>query len=374
MSEIHLLTMPKWGLTMKKGTVVEWLVEEGAEVHPGLDLVDVETDKILSAVTASVSGVLRRRVAREGEEVHVGGLLGVIADSTNSDSEIEKLIANFQSHYVPERAEEEAAGPAPETAHVGEHRLCYLRRGEGVETAILIHGFGSDLNTWMFNHNELAAQHRIYALDLPGHGRSSKEVGEGSLAGFAKVLNGFTEATAVAKAHFVGHSMGGAIAILFTTAHPERCVSLTLIASAGLGPEIDSEFIQGFIAAKRRNDLKPHLEKLFVDPRSATRQLMEETLKYKRLDGVERALRAIADHLCAGGRQATLLREQLGRVPFPVLVLWGADDRILPAAHALHLPPNVRTEIIPQCGHMPHMEAASKVNPIIRSFWGSVPH
>lgn len=372
MSEIHLLTMPKWGLTMKKGTVVEWLVEEGVEVRPGLDLVDVETDKILSAVTANASGILRRKVAREGEEVHVGGLLGVIAGSTDTDSQIERLIADFQSHYVPEKAEEEAAGPAPETAHVEGHRLCYLRRGEGAETALLIHGFGGDLNTWMFNYDELADQHRIYALDLPGHGRSSKQVGEGSLAGFGKVLKGFTETTGVTKAHLVGHSMGGAIAILFATAHPERCVSLTLIASAGLGPEIDSEFIQGFIAAKRRNDLKPLLEKLFVDPRSATRQLIEETLKYKRLDGVELALRAIANKLCPGGRQATLLRDELGRLPFPVLVLWGADDRILPAAHALHLPSNVRTEIIPQCGHMLHMEAASKVNPIIRSFWGSL--
>src|SRR6516164_6150388 len=170
MSEIHLLTMPKWGVTMTKGTVVEWLIEEGAEVRPGLDLVDVETDKILSAVAASASGVLRRKVAREGEEVHVGGLLGVIADPTHSDSQIETLIADFKAHYVPEKAEEDTAGPALETANVQGNRLCYLRRGEGADAAILIHGFGGNLNTWMFNHEELAAQHQVYALDLPGHG------------------------------------------------------------------------------------------------------------------------------------------------------------------------------------------------------------
>ena len=372
MSEIHLLTMPKWGVTMTKGTVVEWLIEEGVEVRPGLELVDVETDKILSAVAASASGVLRRKVAREGEEVHVGGLLGVIADPTHSDSQIETLIADFKAHYVPEKAEEDTAGPALETANVQGNRLCYLRRGEGADAAILIHGFGGNLNTWMFNHEELAAQHQVYALDLPGHGRSSKHVGEGSLAGFAEALNGFIEASGLAKAHLVGHSMGGAIAILFAMAHPDRCLSLSLIASAGLGPEIDSRYIQGFISAKRRNELKPHLERLFADPRSVTRQLLEETLKYKRLDGVEPALRAVADHLCPGGRQEILLREELSRLPVPILVLWGADDRIVPIAHALRLPPNVRTEILPGCGHMLHMEAASKVNPIIHSFWGSV--
>jgi pyruvate dehydrogenase E2 component (dihydrolipoamide acetyltransferase) len=62
----------------------------------------------------------------------------------------------------------------------------------------------------------------------------------------------------------------------------------------------------------------------------------------------------------------------MNQFPFPTLVLWGADDRILPAHHALQLPPNVRTEILPQTGHMLHMEAAAKVNPIIRSFWESV--
>ena len=372
MSGIHLVTMPKWGLTMTKGTVVEWLIEEGAEVRPGLDLVDVETDKILSAVAASASGVLRRKVAREGEEVHVGGLLGVIADPTHSDSQIEILIADFGAHYVPEKAEGDAAALALQTVNLRGHRLCYLRRGEGADGAILIHGFGGDLNTWMFNHEELAARHRVYALDLPGHGRSSKHVGEGSLARFAEALNGFTEATEVAKAHLVGHSMGGAIAILFAMAHPDRCLSLSLIASAGLGPEIDSAYIQGFISAKRRNELKPHLEKLFVDPRSVTRQLLEETLRYKRLDGVEPALRAIGDHLCPGGRQEILLREELSRLPIPILVLWGADDRIVPAAHTLRLPSNVRTEILSGCGHMLHMEAASKVNPIIHSFWRSV--
>jgi pyruvate dehydrogenase E2 component (dihydrolipoamide acetyltransferase) len=370
MSEIRLLKMPKWGLTMKKGTVVGWLVEEGTEVHPSLDLVDVETDKILSAVAAGATGVLRRKVAREGAEIHVGGLLGVIADATAPDAQIDSLIADFNARYIPDEAERESAGPVPETVSVLGHRLCYLRRGEGTESAILIHGFGGDLNSWMFNHEELAAKRSVYALDLPGHGRSSKLVGKGDFGEFAEIVEAFMEAVEIPKAHIVGHSMGGAISILFAMRHPGRCSSLSLIASAGLGAEIDSDFIQGFIAAKRRQDLKPQFEKLFADRRSVTRLILEESLKYKRLDGVEEALRAIATHLCPGGRQEILLREPLGRFPFPVQVLWGANDRILPASHSLNLPPHVRTQVIPDCGHMLHMEAASAVNPIIQSFWG----
>ena len=55
-AEIHPLTMPKWGLAMTKGQVVGWLIEEGAEVRPGLELVEIETEKILSSVEAAKTG------------------------------------------------------------------------------------------------------------------------------------------------------------------------------------------------------------------------------------------------------------------------------------------------------------------------------
>jgi pyruvate dehydrogenase E2 component (dihydrolipoamide acetyltransferase) len=368
---IHFLTMPKWGLAMTKGTVVGWLIEEDAEVRPGLELVEIETEKIVSPIEAATSGVLRRKVAREGDVVHVGGLLAVIADPSASDAQIDRDVEEFQASYIPEKADEEVAGPILETADVGGLRIRYLRRGEGAEAAILIHGFGGDLNTWMFNHQDLAINHSVYALDLPGHGSSSKQVGEGTLAGLAEVLGGFLDSIGVSKAHLVGHSMGGAVAAIFALKHPERCLSLTLIASAGLGAEIDGDYIRGFVSAGRRNDLRPQLEKLFADSRLITRQLVDDTLKYKRLDGVESSLRTITSQFCPSDRQVVVLREQISQLSMPVLVVWGAEDRILPGSHALNLPQHVRTEVLPGQGHMVHMEAASKVNAVIRSLWES---
>lgn len=370
-ADIHLLTMPKWGLSMTKGQVVGWLIEEGAEVRPGLELVEIETEKVLSPLEATTSGVLRRKVARAGDVVHVGGLLGVIAAPSASDAQIDHDVEDFQARYLPEEANEEVVGPILETADIDGFRIRYLRRGEGAEAAILIHGFGGDLNTWMFNHESLATGHSVYALDLPGHGSSSKQVGDGTLAGFAKILEGFMDSIGAGKVHLVGHSMGGAVASLFALNHPERCSSLTLIASAGLGPEIDGEYIRGFVSATRRNELRPQLEKLFADSRLITRQLVDDTLKYKRLDGVEPALRTIASQFCPSDRQPLILREQMIQLRMPVLVLWGSEDRILPVSHALNLPAHVRTEILPDHGHMVQMEAASKVNLVIRSFWES---
>jgi pyruvate dehydrogenase E2 component (dihydrolipoamide acetyltransferase) len=367
--DIHLLTLPKWGLAMTKGQVVEWLIEEGAEVRPGLELVEIETEKILSSVEAATSGVLRRKVARQGDVVHVGGLLGVIAAPSVSETQIDHDVEDFQARFIPEEADEEVAGPVLETADVDGFRIRYLRRGEGVESTVLIHGFGGDLNTWMFNHEVLASGNSVYALDLPGHGSSSKQVREGTLAEFAKVLEGFIDSIGVSKAHLVGHSMGGAVAVMFALSHPQRCLSLALIASAGLGPEIDGEYIQGFVSATRRNDLRPQLEKLFADSRLITRQMVDDTLKYKRLDGVELALRTIASQFCLANRQSVSLREQLVELKMPVMVLWGSEDRIIPASQATNLPKHVRTELLPGYGHMVHMEAASKVNMAIRAFW-----
>ncbi len=370
-ADMYLLTLPKWGLSMTKGQVVGWLTEEGAEVRPGQELVEIETEKVLSAVEAITSGVLRRKVARAGDVVHVGGLLGVIATPSASDLQIDQYVADFQASYVPEKAEEEVAGPVLETVDVDGFRIRYLRRGEGAESTILIHGFGGDLNTWMFNHEALASGHSVYALDLPGHGSSSKHVGDGTLEGFAKVVEGFLDILGLTKAHLAGHSMGGAVAAIFAQKHPERCLSLTLIASAGLGPEIDGEYIRGFVSATRRNEIRPQLEKLFANSRLITRQMVDDTLKYKRLDGVESALRTITAQFCPSDRQSVILREQISQLSMPVLVLWGSEDRILPASHALNLPQHVRTEILQGQGHMVHMEAASKVNTVIRSFWES---
>jgi pyruvate dehydrogenase E2 component (dihydrolipoamide acetyltransferase) len=368
---VHLLTMPKWGLAMQKGQVVGWLIGKGAEIHPGSELLEIETEKVVSAIESTTSGVLRRQVAHEGDVVHVGGLLGVIAPASAADEKIDRMVADFQAHYVPEESDEEVDAPVLRNVEVLGSRINYLQRGEGSEASILIHGFGGDLNSWMFNHEALASGRSVFALDLPGHGSSSKKVEEGSVAEMAKTLAAFMDAVGVEKAHLVGHSMGGAIATVFAVDHPQRCLSLTLIASAGMGPGIDTEYIQGFVAATRRNEIRPHLEKLFADPRLITRKLVDDTLKYKRLDGVEPALRTIASQLCSANQQLVALRPQLLELKQPVLVLWGSEDRIIPASQATDLPANMQTEVLPGFGHMVHMEAASKVNKAISSFWES---
>jgi pyruvate dehydrogenase E2 component (dihydrolipoamide acetyltransferase) len=364
-SQLAKLSMPKWGLSMTEGTVIEWLVEEGAEIESGDEVVEVESEKINNAVEAPASGVLRRQVAKEDDVVPVGGLLAVIADASVPDEEIDAYIEEFQETFVPE--EEEAGGPEPETVEAGGKSLQYLKVGEGEgDPLVLLHGFGGDINIWVFNQEALAAEHTVYSLDLPGHGQSTKDVGDGDLASFVQALADFLDAMEIEKAHLVGHSMGGAVAGAIAKAHPDRVSSVTLIASAGLGPEINEEYIEGFIAANKRRDMRNVLKMLFADPDLVKRELVNDVLKFKRLDGVDEALRKVADKVFPDGQQADV--PDLSEVSVPILVIWGSEDQIVPVSHTENVPSEARVEILEDTGHMPQMEAAGQVNRLVGEF------
>ena len=363
---ISRLSMPKWGLTMTQGLVTRWLVAEGDEVAIGDEVVEIETEKIASAAEAPAAGVMRRRVAREGDQVPVAGLLGVIAGREVADEEIDEFVASFLDSFVPDQAAEE--GPEPQTLDLDGRALRYLRHGDGGEPIVLVHGFGGDLGNWLFNHEALAAGRAVYAVDLPGHGGSSKDVSGGGVAVLAESVAGLARELGMSRVHLVGHSLGGAVALETALSNPGLAGSITLIASAGLGSEINTDYIDGFIASARRRQLKPFLEGLFGDPSLVTRQLVDDVLRYKRLDGVDGALRAIAAGFTSGGGQALSYRDALARIDAPVQVIWGTEDRIIPPSHADGLPGHVAVHRIDGAGHMAMMEAPSEVNRAIAGF------
>ena len=364
---IEKLIMPKWGLSMTQGKVVEWLVDEGQQIDLGKEVLEVETEKITGLVESPVAGVLRRQVAASGQDVPVAGLLGVLADPAVSEQEID----DFVERFVPDTSHDESGSSTaedPQTVEVLGKTAHYLKRGEGNAPALLIHGFGGNLNNWLFNHETLAAERTVYALDLPGHGRSSKNVGDGTIGSLVDGVHAWCDAVDVPKVHLIGHSLGGLIALSLALRHPERVHSCTLVASVGLGSEIDHEYIHSFVHAERRNQLKAQLQKLFADQQQVTRQLVDDVLKFKRLDGVHDALRTISEKFIVDRQQATVLRDRLPDVSVPVMVIWGQQDQILPVSHSESLPDSVAVHVIPGCGHMVQMEAANEVNRVINAF------
>jgi pyruvate dehydrogenase E2 component (dihydrolipoamide acetyltransferase) len=96
--------------------------------------------------------------------------------------------------------------------------------------------------------------------------------------------------------------------------------------------------------------------------------MVEETLRYKRLDGVPAALDAIARAWFPGGRQAVDLRPALAAPAMPVQIVWGGDDRIIPAAQAASLAGAIPVHVLDAVGHLPQMEKAGEVNRLISRF------
>ena len=112
--------------------------------------------------------------------------------------------------------------------------------------------------------------------------------------------------------------------------------------------------------------MREALKLLFADPELVNRQLVNDVMKFKRLDGVDEALRKIADKLFPGGKQADV--PDISGVEVPMLVVWGAEDKIVPVAHAQNVPESARVEILDATGHMPQMEAAGQTNRVIGEF------
>jgi pyruvate dehydrogenase E2 component (dihydrolipoamide acetyltransferase) len=364
---IQAITMPKWGLAMDEGLLARWTVDEGAEIARGQEILDIETTKIANAFESPVAGVLRRKVAAEGSVLPVGALLGVTADRDTPDADIDAFVADFQANFKPPE-KSAASGPAYEFVDAGGKRIRRLVAGpaEGVPI-LLIHGFGSDLTTWMFNQAALAEERPVHAIDLPGHGGSTKDVGDASAESLARTVADYMDAAGLERAHLVGHSLGGAVATAIAAENPDRVAALTLIAPAGFGAEIAGDFIEGFITENRARKLRPFIEMLVANPSLVTADMVEEVLKFKRLDGALDALRAVADANFAGGAQKVSVRDRIDDVPMPVQVIWGSDDRILPSAHSEGLPETVAVHHVEGAGHIPHMEKASDVNEIIKA-------
>ncbi len=368
---IRPIGMPKWGLAMTEGKVNAWLVADGAEISQGDEILEIETSKITNVFESPVSGLLRRKVAGEGETLPVGALLGVVADAGVSDAEIDAFVEQYKQHQA-EAASEDAA-PEPVMVEAAGWTVRVLRMGpeapdESAVPLLMIHGFGGDLKNWQFNQPDLAADRAVYAIDLPGHGGSSKTLdGDGSVAWLAEAVRGAMAALDIDRAHLVGHSLGGAVALQMALDEPVRIASITLVCPAGLGAEINAGYIEGFIRADRRKEMKATVEALFADPSFVSRDMVEDLLKYKRLDGVLAALQRIADVSFPGGRQATVLADRLDGLTVPVQAIWGAEDRIVPPAHATALP-QARRHVLPGAGHMVHIEKPAETNRLIGEF------
>lgn len=258
--------------------------------------------------------------------------------------------------------------PQHEFVAVGGRSLRHrITRGVG-DAVVFVHGFGGSLESWQENFAALAAAGRtVAALDLPGHGESSTDVGSGSLEELATAVLGYLDALGLDRVHLVGHSMGAAICLVLADRVPQRVRSLTLIGPAGIGQKINADFIRGYIGSRGRMEIEPLMRLLYADPRHVTEPLLQQAIEYKRREGVIEALTLIASSRYAGTPAGRQLRDVAGSVP--TLAVWGADDAVIPPPEPAVLPrERVELHVLPGRGHMVQVEAADEVNRLIGAF------
>ena len=366
---IIAVTMPKWGLSMQLGKITAWAVAEGDEVQVGDDLADIETEKITGTLEAADAGTVRRIVARAGEDVPVSGTIALIAPAEVSDDALDSAVLEARAVIDAGVPDDAGGGAELQTADVGGRKISYAGaapESQDGDVIVLVHGYGGDRNSWLFLQEPLAAKYRVYALDLPGHGTSAKDVGDGALGVLADAVTGVLDALGAGRAHLVGHSMGGAVALAVAARDPGRIASLTLIAPTGFGAEINAGYLRGFADAQTRRELKPVAGQLFADESLVTRQLVDDLLAYKRLDGVDESLHTLLGTLLDGDAQRGDSAAALAALgdAIPVTVVWGRADRIIPAAQAESVPGAVR-QVIDGSGHMPQMERPAEVQAAI---------
>jgi pyruvate dehydrogenase E2 component (dihydrolipoamide acetyltransferase) len=358
--QIQRVVMPKWGLSMSEGRVVAWLVAEGDHVARGADLLEIETEKSAGSVEAIQEGLMRRIVAQPGESVPVGGTVALLAPAEVPEEEIDAAAAEARQQ-IAAGVVDDVGGPMLITVEVDGRSLSATVVGDGEEAIILVHGYGGDKYAWQFVQEPIARGATVYAIDLPGHGTSDKDVGDASIEFLARTVLGFLDQIEVTRAHLVGHSLGGAVVVAAAALAPERVRSLTLVAPAGFASPPDTEYLRGFSRAVSRRDLKPLLGHLFADDKYVTRQLVDDVVRYKRIDGVGAALEALLATLLDGDRQAIDAATLLESLDVPTVIVWGEMDRIMPMAAGGKIVQRAKLRVVPGAGHMVHIEQPDAV-------------
>jgi len=360
--------MPKWGLSMKEGSILKWIKSDGDDISKGDMILEIETEKVVNEMESPEDGKILKICANEGDTVPVGSLIAVCGKKDASNEEVDAFIDEFNSNFKSEINLDEAEEDKNEKIKVSNLEINFIKNiNSNKQNVLFIHGFGGDLNNWMFNQNELSDKFNTYAIDLPGHGLSEKTIRKSTLDDLASLISSFCIENEINSVNLVGHSFGAGIAIKTASLYPNLINSLTLISPIGLGKEIDSTYLENFINAESRRDLKKEIEKLYFNSDIITRDMLNEVLKFLRIDNVKTTLTKIKNEIIVNAEQKNNFIEEINSFNIPVSIVWGEEDQIIPSSHHQVLNDKINKIIEKDCGHMAHIEKASIVNDAISS-------
>ena len=263
----------------------------------------------------------------------------------------------------------------------------YRMAGAG-PAVLLLHGIGDSSDGWEPLMSELAQHYTVIAPDLLGHGRSAKPRADYSVAAYANGMRDLLDVLDVDSATVVGHSLGGGVAAQFGYQYPERCERLVLVASGGVGPEVNP--ILRLVSVPGADLALVTMQ--LPTSKLAARAVMEVLKRTgtdlgRDADELSRVIHGMPDAAARGAFSRTLrsVVDWRGQVvtmrdrayltdEVPVLLVWGAHDAIIPVRHAelaAAAMPSARLEIFDEAGHFPHHTDPERFISCLVDFVGS---
>jgi 2-hydroxymuconate-semialdehyde hydrolase len=253
-----------------------------------------------------------------------------------------------------------------ETVSAARLQTAYLTAGSG-EPVLLLHGASSVGITWYPVIGPLSGHFCVIAPDIIGYGESDKPSAPYDLSYYCAWLAGFLDALGVQRAHVVGHSQGGAIALQFVLDHPARVDRLVLVDSAALGGGAPLRVVFAMLCYS-----------LFPSPTTGlwlTRYLVHN------VQSIDPALGDYMNQVTeVPGGWRTLLKtrthsgippQQLGKIAQQTLIIWGEDDRLFGLDHAkaaARAMPHARLHVLPQAGHAAFFDQPQQFNDMLLDF------
>jgi len=264
-----------------------------------------------------------------------------------------------------------------------------LTMGDGPNDVLLLHGLGATKSSFFETAAALSPHHRVHAIDFPGFGWSSKPAwAPYSARWFAETVVQVMDQLGIERAHLVGNSMGGRVAIEVGLRRPERVRTLGLLCPAVafikrawhplvrlLRPEV------GLVPHRYpRRAVASQLWSMFFDSDALDPAVADIVVdEFQRIYGSAGARFAF---LCAArniyldapwGKSGFYAR--LADLEAPALFVWGSHDRLIPAGFKRHVAewlPTAEQVVLDGCGHVPQIEHPEETSGLLRDFFGRI--
>ena len=271
-------------------------------------------------------------------------------------------------------------------------RTRYWSGGSSGRPVVLLHGIGAFSETWLMNFDALSRVHRVFAVDIPGHGYTDRSRNSYTIEYYAHFIDAFITSQNIDRVHLIGNSFGGGIALQYAKSFTEKTDKIVLVANPCFGKELALPLrlvgipLIGKLLLHSRGDEESRRKRSVnilkgilydtdrIDP--AMREILIGM--YSRMGTIPHAGRAVHDILRRYtnifGIRPRYMREferKIQGVEAATLIVWGENDRVIPLQHGVVGQKRMHNAVLhtmKDCGHMPQVEHPDEFNRIVLDF------